>query len=69
MWTFAASIPDGYLIALIPIVGAIACGIGAWVFRGMSNGDRRLTVLEGHDQEHIKDIADHENRLRDLERR
>lgn len=63
MWSFCLSVPDGYLIAIlgagIPLFGGVACGVGAWVFRNLSNGDRRVTKLETqmeNVQEDIKEI-------------
>lgn len=66
MWwvspTSALSIPDGYLIALLgaglPIVGGMACAIGAWVFKSLASGDRRLTKLETWREGIDEDIRD-----------
>ena len=68
MWTYAASIPDSYLVAIIGAGLPAALLVAAWVFNRIGNHERDIAVLKEKDDVRRHDIADLENQVRDLER-
>lgn len=65
----AAEIPDGYLVAVIPVFVVAILGLFTWLVREMFRVTGVLDRLLSDDEERDKKLADHETRLRAAERR
>lgn len=69
MWSLAADIPDGLLYGIVPIALAGMLSLIVFLVRTAGKSESRINLIDQATVEQDKDLADHEARLRALERR
>lgn len=69
MWFFAANIPDGLIYGLAPVILAGMFSLIVFLIRTAGKNESRINLIDQATVAQDKVLDDHEDRLRDLERR
>ncbi len=67
MWSLAAEVPDGLIYGLAPVILAGMFSLLVFLIRTAGKNESRINLIDQATVTQDKLLADHEDRLRDLE--